>query len=60
MRQKTLALLCALMLAVLPGCSLAKEEAPLQASEDWMVGVLVTRGEKENEWYTHKDAKGRI
>lgn len=28
MRQKALALLCALMLAVLPGCSLAKEEAP--------------------------------
>ena len=46
MRQKALALLCALMLAVLPGCSLAKEEAPLQASEDRMVGVLVTRGEK--------------
>ena len=49
MRQKALALLCALMLAVLPGCSLAKEEDPLQASEDRMVGVLVTRGEKEDD-----------
>ena len=60
MRQKALALLCALMLAVLPGCSLAKEEDPLQASEDRMVGVLVPRGEKENEWYSHQDANGRI
>ena len=60
MRQKALALLCALMLAVLPGCSLAKEEDPLQASEDRMVGVLVTRGEKEDDWYSHQDANGRI
>ena len=60
MRQKVLALLCALMLAVLPGCSLAKEEDPLQASEDRMVGVLVTRGEKGDEWYSHQDANGRI